>query len=56
MEVVVVLFFVLLGMLEGVVRLYFKRKVSNGRVKVIVNLEKDFVGFYWSWYLEGVVR
>lgn len=46
MEAVVALFSVLSGMSEGAVRSYFKRKVSNGRAKVIVNLEKDFVFLY----------
>ena len=46
MEAVVGLFSVLSGMSEGAVRSYFKRKVSNGRAKVIVNLEKDFVFLY----------
>ena len=46
MEAVVVLFSVLSGMPEGTVRSYFKRRVQNGRAKVIVNLEKDFVFLY----------
>ena len=46
MEAVVALFSVLSGMSEGAVTSYFKRKVSNGRAKVIVNLEKDFVFLY----------
>ena len=46
MEAVVVLFSVLSGMPEGTVRSYFTRRVQNGRAKVIVNLEKDFVFLY----------
>ena len=46
MEAVVALFSVLSGMPEGTVKSYFKRRVSNGRAKVIVNLQKDFVFLY----------
>ena len=46
MEAIVVLFSVLSGMPEGTVRSYFTRRVQNGRAKVIVNLEKDFVFLY----------
>ena len=46
MEAVVALFSVLSGMPEGTVSSYFKRRVSNGRAKVIVNLQKDFVFLY----------
>ena len=38
MEAVVALFTMLSGMPEGTVSTYFKRRVSNGRAKVIVNL------------------
>ena len=61
-EAVIALFSVLSGMSEGAVRSYFKRKVSNGRAKVIINLEKDlFQDQSWStldniplWILEQV--
>ena len=46
MEAVVALFSVLSGMPEGTVSTYFKRRVSNGRAKVIVILQKGFVFLY----------
>ena len=46
MQAVIAILSVLSGMPEGTVRSYLKRRVSNGRAKVIVSLEKDFVFLY----------